>query len=234
VGLFDFFMSEEKQIARHARRLTNRDSQPEDREASARWLAENGKPESILALLSRFDMNLEHQMKDQTEKELVYDLLLGKKDAASGPARSWLRQCKQFAMPLKLLGELEGREAAVKMAFELLEIERKKDDFKPEKKKGILVWLADVRHPGVIEAASAFLDDFDEGVRYSAVEAIAAQGSDAGREPLTRALTTPRDESNRLRVRLAEIFVQRGWRVDESAAERLPEGFRIRDGRVVR
>ena len=38
MGLFDFFLSDEKKIAKHQRRLTNRDSQPEDREASARWL----------------------------------------------------------------------------------------------------------------------------------------------------------------------------------------------------
>ncbi len=65
MGFFDLFMSDEKKIKKHHRRLTNRDAQDEDREASAHWLADNGTPEALLALLSRFDMALDHQLKDQ-------------------------------------------------------------------------------------------------------------------------------------------------------------------------
>ncbi len=45
MGLFDFFLSDEKKLAKHIRCLTHVDSQPEDREASAHWLAELGTPE---------------------------------------------------------------------------------------------------------------------------------------------------------------------------------------------
>ena len=42
MGLFDRFFGDDAKIARHIRRLTNRDSQPEDRDSSAKWLAERG------------------------------------------------------------------------------------------------------------------------------------------------------------------------------------------------
>ena len=68
MGLFDFMLSPEKKIAKHVRRLTNRDAQPEDREGSAAWLAQHGTPQAILGLLSRFDMQLEHHLKDRSEQ----------------------------------------------------------------------------------------------------------------------------------------------------------------------
>lgn len=234
MGLLDFFLGDERNIQRHTRRITNRDAQPDDREASARWLAQNGSPKAILGLLQRFDMNLEHQLKDQGEKELVHDLVLPMGEKAVEALRAWLRQCRQFTQPLRLLGEIQGHEAAVAMVYELLELELKKDDFKPDKKKGLLVWLAEVRHTGVIAAASPFLTDFDEGVRYAAAEAILAQGGEPARKALLAVLSNPNEESNRLKIRVADQFVQRGWRADElTDGAHLPERYTLREGRIV-
>ena len=237
MNLFDFFLSDEKKIAKHTRRLTNRDSQPDDREASARWLAEKATPESILGLLSRLDLSLEHQLKDAGEKEFVYSLLSGLGAPGVEPLRIWLRQCKQFALPLRLLAEQVGEEASIDMALEMLEIERKKDDFKPAKKKGLLIWLSEIRDPRCTETAAPFLEDFDEGVRYAAAEVIIAQADDAGRVPLLVAVARPEEESNRLRVRIAEVFHSRRWSVGEYATaleETPPHGFVVRDGRLAR
>ena len=142
MGLFDFFLNEDGKITKNQRRLVNRDAQPEDREAAARWLADNGSPKSLLALCSRFDMALEHQLKDAGEKDLAYALLAGKGAAAVEAVQAWLKTCKQVAQPLKLYEELVGREKAVEFALDLLDAERKRDDFKPDKKKRLLVWLA--------------------------------------------------------------------------------------------
>jgi len=238
MGLFDFMLSPEKKIAKHVRRLTNRDSQPEDREASAAWLADQGTPQAILGLLSRFDMQLDHQLKDQGEKEQLFDLLVSLGKPVVEPTRVWLRQCKSFARPLALLGHLEGQDAAIQAAFEILEIEQQDgNDFKPQKKKAVLIWLADRRHDEAIDRATPFLDDFDEGVRYAAAEVIIAQKDDAGIEPLLGVLTNAEEDSNRLRVRLCEVFAQRRWPVGESEAalaDSLPNGFALSQGRIVK
>jgi HEAT repeat protein len=232
MGLFDFYLSTEKQIERHTRRITNRDSTPEDREASARWLSDQGTPQALLGLLARFDLSLDHQLKDQSEKEQVYGLLSDHGEEAIEPTKAWLKKAKQLASPLRLLGDLAGKEAQLVMALALLEAEQKRNDFKPEKKKALLVWLADVRDARCIAAAAAFLADFDEGVRYAAAEALIAQKDDATKEPLLH-LFSRAEESNRLLVRVADVFAQRGWKVDEALAERLPPGFRVRQGRVI-
>jgi hypothetical protein len=235
MGLIDLFMSQEKRIQRHTRRLTNRDSQPEDREASSRWLRELGTPPAIMGLLARFDMNLEHQYKDKQEKEFVFGLLASVGEPAVVCAKSYLRTCRQVAFPLRLLEELAGRPIAIDMALEILEAEYRKDDFKPDKKRDILVWLTEVRDPRCLVVASWLLKDFDEGVRYAAVEVIAAQEGDAGRAILLEALARPEEESTRLRGRLAELFATRHWSVEGvDLAGKLPAPFQVQAGRVVR
>ena len=236
MGLFDLFMSEEKRIAKSARKLINRDAQPEDREEAARWLANLGKPQAILSLLQRFDMKLEHQLKDAGEKELISHLVMGLGGDAEEPLRVWLRQCKQPAVPLRLLGELCGEDAAIGMACEILDIERARDDFKPAKKKTVLIWLGDRRDPRCTTAAQLFLDDFDEGVRFAAVQTLLCQRGEEARAPLWELLADPEEDSNRLRVEILSGFVQRGWRAaGELPVEVvIPSGFAIRDGAVVR
>jgi hypothetical protein len=231
MGLFDFWMSEDQRIARQQRLLTDRNQQAEDREKAARWLAEQKSPKAIVALLTRFDMALENGLKDQGEKEFTLDLLKGLGEPVVRPLDRHLEKCRQVALPLRLYVELRGEQAAVEKLFEVLEHERQKDDFRTEKKLDVLVWLAERRHAKAIEIAAPFLEDFDEGVRYAAAEVIANQQDESGREPLDRALCNPSEDSNRLRVRLAEIFAQRRWGVSDPA--RLPAGYSLRDGRVV-
>jgi hypothetical protein len=231
MGLFDWFLSEDKQIQRHVRRLTNRDAQAEDRDASARWLAQKATPQAIIGLLQRYDLNLEHQMKDSGEKDVVYGLLRDLGDKVLEPAKAWLLSGRQIAMPLKLVADVAGKEKAIEYAFAILEHERKKDDFKPDKKKAVFVWLTDQRHPGIVDAVSPFFEDFDEGVRYSAAETLIAQG-DVSRAALLTQLAAGKEESNRVVVRICSAFAQRGWPI-EGAAVAVPSGFKLADGRIV-
>jgi len=237
MGLLDLFFSEEKKILRHTRRLTNRDAQPEDREASIVWLANNGSPNAIAGILSRFDMNLDHQLKDAGEKDTLYDVLaeLGP-DVVARPLDVWLRQCRQFALPLRLLEQISGRDVAVDMALDLLKLEYDKDYFKPEKKHHLLVWLSDIRDPRCVERGAPFLRDFDEGVRYAAVELMLKQEGPEVIAALVSVLMDEKEESKRLKVRTAEGMVQRGWSVAGLAVDvdRLPEGFAVKADRLVR
>src|SRR5690606_4433043 len=151
-------------------------------------------------------------------------------DAAIEPLFAWLRTCKQIAQPLRVLEEIADKERAIAVVYELLELERVRDDFKPGKKKKLLIWLADRRDERAIEAATPFLRDCDEGFRYAAAQVIIAQESEAGREPLLAALSNPDEDSNRLRVRLCEVFANRRWSIssDGELAERLPNGYAVR------
>jgi HEAT repeat protein len=234
MGLFDFFQSPEQRIAKHTRRLTNRDSQPEDREASAKWLADEGSPSAIMGLLSRLDMNLDHDLKNRAEKDQVAALVEGLGNNAVEPVRAWIRQCKVVSLPLELLVRLQGAEAAVQAAFGVLQLEVERgNDFKPEKKKATLLWLAEHPHTDAIARIAPFLEDFDEGVRYAAIEALIAQAGDGAKAPLWQALGRAGEESGRLRARICDTFVQRAWPVLEPATS-LPSGYEVRGERIVR
>ena len=237
MGFLDFFISEDRRIAKEQRNLTNRDKNTEDREAAARWLCDRDSPRAIVALLTRFDMNLENQLKDQAEKELTYSLIAAKGAATLRPLARHLERCRQLATPLRMFVDLFGEDAAVEKAFHLLQVEHERDDLnKPEKKVDLLIWLVEKRHPDAIERCALFLHDFDENVRYAAAEVMLGQQDDAARPLLEAALVNPTEESNRLRVRLCEAFEQRRWPLDdpEAAGARLAGSYAVRDNRIVR
>lgn len=239
MGLFDFITGggPEKQIQRQSKRVANRDAQPEDRDAAARWLAADGSPQALLGLMGRFDIAIENQMKDAGEKEQVFQLLLEHGQACLEPARKYVQRCKHIGHPLRLIEAVGGKAEVLAAIYEMLDVEATREDFKSERKRQLLVKLADYRDPGVIPSASRFLKDFDEGVRYVAAEACIAQESDEARLPLLMALANPEEESNRLRVRIAEVFHGRGWSLEDQAgaiAEKPPTGWTVASGALAR
>ncbi len=234
MGLFDFF-SKESKLKRNVAKMGNRNLQAEDREAAARWLVDQGSEEAIAGLLSRFEMNLTQQTKDQKEKEWVHGLLLGMGKPVEGPLRAHLQGCKQFALPLRLLGELAGEAAAKDVALELLEAERSVSQFRPDKKRDLMVWLVEHGDARAADAAAWFLGDFDEGVRYAAIETIARHTDGSHGDQLVAALARPEEDSGRVMHRLAEIIAKRGWSVAGHDLEgRIPAGFTRNGDRLVR
>ncbi len=233
--MFDFLLNEEGRIAKRQRVLTDKAQTADERESAIAWLAGNGSPKAVVALLSRFDLTLEHQINDKTEKQRVYDVLveLGA-DAVGRALRAHLRKCRQVGWPLKLLSATEAS-AALPLVIELLEAEARKHDFKPERKVDLLSWLSDHKDPRAIDAAAPLLTDFDEGVRCAAVAAIVAQPEDRGKTSLEAKLVDPKEDSNRLKVRILSAFVQRRWRVADAEAVQanLPPGYSLRDGIIL-
>ena len=178
MGFMDMFTGgKDGQLKRHSKRLSNLNAQVEDRESSAYWLAEDGSEQAILGLLGRFTVSYEHQMKDMKEKDLVYGLLKDMGAEVSGPIKTWARTATQFARPLKLVDHFEGGESVVTLLLEMLAAEN--DPFKPEKKRQILIRLAEYADPRIRDGIQDALRDFDEGIRYAAVEALLAQDHDS-------------------------------------------------------
>lgn len=233
MGFFDFLTggSPEKQVLRQTRRVTNRNAQPEDREAAAYWLADNGSRQAIIGMLGRFDISIENQMKDKKEKEVVFGLLAGLGEAVLEPAQVYVARCKHIAFPMRVILEVGGAEPFLVTALDMLDEEAGKEDYKPDRKRQLLIMLADFQDPRITPSAQRFLSDFDEGVRYAAVEAILAQPTDEGRLALLEALADEEEESNRLRVRVAEAFHARHWSLGEHAervASNPPNGWRVK------
>lgn len=236
MAFLDFlFGGDDAAIKKHTRRIADRNAQAEDREGSARWLADKGTEEALRGLFHRFNLQLEHSMKDQREKDYVLDLLAQHGATAAKVAREFAMTTPSFQYAVRIVERIEGAPAATEVLLELLAAERLDNEWKPEKKKTLLISLAERKDPRIVQAAARFLEDFDEGVRNAAVEAIAAQSGDDGREPLLAALTRKDEESTRIRGRLAEIFATRKWAVGDDAwlPTHLPDGYRLVEGRLV-
>ena len=224
---YDFFTP--NSIPKHARRIAERDAQAEDRQASASWLSEQGTPEALLALCKRFDLQLEHQLKDRTEKDQVIELLVEHGTNGSAAARSHSQRSATYQHAIGVVARVEGATVATTLLLDLLAKESVENEFKPEKKRNVMMSLAERRDARIVQAAAPFLADFDEGVRHAAIEAIAAQGSETGRDPLWSALISPREESTRIRGRIAELFQQLHWQLadDPWFDDHVPGGFAI-------
>ena len=112
-------------------------------------------------------------MKD-TEETLVTELLRGSASRRSrvrfGPG---VAKIEAFARPLSLVHDLEGKGAAVDILLDMLG--REVDPFKTEKKRQILIKLSDYIDDRICERVPACLEDFDEGIRYAAAEALFAR-----------------------------------------------------------
>lgn len=236
MAFLDFlFGGDDVKLKRHAKKMVNLNAQAEEREMSAHWLAENGSEEAVIALLNRFTVKYEQGMKDAAEKEMVYRLLIDMGVKVVEPTRQWVRGNEQFAQPLRLIEHFEGPDEAVSILIEMLAGED--DPFKPEKKRQILVHLADFRDDRILEAAVPCLTDFDEGVRYAAAAAVLAQEGQADRQraALVGVLADPEEDSNRMKVKIAEHFNQLGWTLGEHAAavaQHPPHGWRVEGDRI--
>ena len=241
MGMFDFitlqFGSKEKQLILHAKRVKEKDAQQEDRQGSAIWLAQHGTPESIVGLLGRFEMTYEHHMKDAQEKDEVAELVRHLGEDAIRPLESHLGRCKNFARPLSLYQELTDADRALAIVIKLLEKEAG-SELRPDKKRHLLIKLAEYTHSDAVAMALPFLTDFDEGVRYAAAEVLINNPeTDAIREGLLAALGNRDEDSTRFRGRLAEIAASRRWALGDHVpylTESTPAGFAVRGDTLVK
>lgn len=213
------FAGRDGKVRIYAKKIRNKDTPVEERQNMAYWLAEDGKDDAILAMLGRFEMTYEHGMKDVEEKQIVEGLVLELGEDAVIPLETFLRRCHAFARPMGLYERIAGAERARALILELLQTEYEKSELKPKKKKDLLIRLADFQGDDVRDSAVRFLDDFDEGCRYAAVEVLLAQEESAEvRDPLIAMLADTEEESGRLQHRIGEAAAARAWDLGESAA----------------
>ncbi len=233
MAFYDIFLP--NSVPRHSRRVADRDAQAEDREASFAWLSENGTAEGLLGLCGRFNLHLEHHLKDRKEKEVVMDYLAEHAEAGASAARKFCFQSVNFQNAMRVVERVKGEAVATDLLLELLAVESVDEEFKIEKKRNLLICLVERKDVRIVVAAAPYLADFDEGVRNAAVEALAAQEGEGPRDPLFAALTREREESTRIRGRIADVFATRRWSVagNDWLLANIPHGFRHADARLI-
>ena len=240
MNLKDFLTSEGRQklrIERNTKTLRERYAQHEARMEAADKLQSIGTPDAIYGLARRFSATSENLGIDQEEKKHVQDMLVGFGDKAIEPLKRYIKSHDQVTWAIDALQQLIPNDRLI--AF-LLEILRGGDPvyIRGEKANQILRALEHLNDPAVVEGVIPCLRSPDDTVRFVAVECLAAYGDERAREPMLEALTSPDEDSARVKTRIGEALEKADWDVKgyrKKVEAVLPPPFRVNSkGRVVR
>jgi hypothetical protein len=231
MGIFDLLSKEGR--ARSAldsaiKKTMNKFVQSQDRYAAMEKLRDIGTDEALYGLCRRFGYNYDKTIEDEQEKQWVQDTLVGLGEQALPPVRRWILQGETVSSAFSVLEQIAPPEKVLEVVDQLIEREEPGYTRHPQKKIQLLSWLGEWKGAAPAEAArriAPYLKDFDETVRFTAVEAMAHANPDeaSSRAPLYEALLRPEEESRRVLVRVAEVLAERGWRADEAQLPRLAE-----------
>lgn len=243
MGLFDVFTnwnksSNDRAVTKQISRLIHPNVQHEDRLHAADLLAENGSDEAIYGLLRRFDMTLDKGYMDQDEKTYVKELVVAKGSQAIPMVKKFIQDSTNINWPERILSDiLQDDSKVMDIVLEALEAERDAGDMHGPKRARLMSLLIKCPpNPQIAEAAASFFTDYDESVRFSAVEVLDAQDDRTYAEKLINIMVGTEEESGRVRMRILELLVRRGWDVSPYLGQIkpwLPSQYRVVNGVIV-
>jgi hypothetical protein len=250
MGIFDLLSKEGRakgKLESLIKKTTHKYVQSADRFAAMEGLKELGTEDALYGLCRRFSFVYDKTIEDEQEKQWVEDTLAGFGDRALPPLRRFMMQGETVAYPLRVLEKIATPEKVLEVVDELMAREEPGYTRHPERKVQLLGWLADWKAAPAPEEITRriapYLKDFDEGVRFAAIEALAhaRPHEPTSRPALLEALLRPEEESRRILVRIAEILAERDWSTAGAdpealarlAAAKLPEFSLVKD-RLVR
>jgi len=243
MGLFDLLSKDkrdERARSKNIQRALNKYAQSPDRMKALEALSDEGSDEALYALLRRFGVKYDKTIEDEQEKEWVFETLSSKGPAALPAVKRYLVSAESISWPLRLLDHLaQSKEQEVTILEEILARHEPGYERDPTKKMQLLGHLAQLHHPRAAALVAPYLKDMDEGVRFTAVEALLRQKDGAvAREPLLTLFTSAEEESLRIRIQIADGFAAQGWTVEgfrPGVEKKLPDGFTVgRDGQIKR
>jgi HEAT repeat protein len=217
MGLMDLFSAggrAERSLKKHVARAKNKDAQSVDRFASLEALVADGSPEAIAGLFGRFTIRYDKSIEDEQEKEYVFDQLVKAGDKILPELEKHLRSADSIAWGLKVLHEVATPETAWPILERLCQQNDNTYTRDPSKKIQLLHFLGEHKDGRVSPSLVPYLEDMDEGVRFTTVEGLLHQKNpEVAREPLVKLLVNAQEESRRIKVRIAEGISDLGWDV---------------------
>jgi hypothetical protein len=239
MGLFDLFKAKtktetlgggaavDKNVARLARVAGDKHAQNYDRIEAIDALARSPSAESAAALLRRFTFHIDPSITDQEEKEAAHRGVLAAGEKAIEPIGAFCVKAESLTWPLKILKELVPQDRYIGELIRLLERFDTEYTRNIEPKQQLLSELMQYKSPEIRPAVERFLEDVNEAVRFSAAAATYAQEDPGSVPALLKTLVD--EESIRVKNRIAEGLLARGWAIPEETREEakktLPPGF---------
>ncbi len=214
MGFLDIFGGGKGRLGKHIARAKNKDAQSADRFASLEALRDDGSPEAVEGLLSRFTIRYDKSIEDEQEVQFVFDELVKMGSKILPALQKHLRNADSISWGLKVLHEVASPDEAWPILADLCERNDNTYTRDPSKKIQLLVFLGEQSDPRAAKALVPYLTDMDEGVRFVTVEALLRhKDAESAREPLLQLLTNEKEESRRIKKRIIDGFADLGWDV---------------------
>ncbi|HUH03159.1 MAG TPA: HEAT repeat domain-containing protein [Kofleriaceae bacterium] len=238
-GLF----SKDRAIKRAMKKAQSKLSNSQDRWPALERLRDEGSDESLYVLFKRFSFMSSKMVEDQQEKEWTVESLIAKGEAVLPALRRYLADCESASYPLRVLDGVASVPQAREVIAEIMAKEKAGYSRDPKKKVDILSWLSEYRKmpdDEMVERVVPYLQDFDENVRFAAVEAISLRPTERAAEPLVAALVNPEEESGRLKRRIADVLADAEMELHGRKSEVAPlletelTDFRMHHDKLVR
>ena len=204
-GLF----SKEKALQRTIEKATNKLAQQPDRWAALEKLKDDGTEDALVGLCRRFSITSMKGVEDEAEKIWVVDTLVAMGPAALAPVVRYMKNAEQLAFPLRVLERIASREKVIEVADQLFASETPGYVRMPERRIDLLRWFAEWKPATDDELVSRFtpyVTDFDENVRFAAIDGMANRDPQKIAPPLIAALIRPEEESGRIKRAIVEVL----------------------------
>jgi thioredoxin-like negative regulator of GroEL len=242
MGFLDLFGGGKGRLGKHIARARNKDAQSADRFSSLEVLRDDGSPEAVEGLLSRFTIRYDKSIEDEQEKQFVFDELVKMGGKILPPLQKHLRNAESISFGLKVLLEVATTDEAWPILADLCERNDNTYTRDPSKKIQLLHYLGEASDPRAVKALVPYLTDMDEGVRFVAVEALLHHKDvETAREPLLVLLTNEKEDSRRIKKRILDGFADLGWdvkgysgAVEKMLADMLPGSRLDNHGKIKR
>jgi hypothetical protein len=217
-GLF----SKEKALQRTIDKATNKLAQQPDRWGAMEKLKDDGSEAALYGLCRRFGITSMRGVEDEQEKNWVVDVLVEKGAMALAPLRKYMANAEQLSHSLRVLEQIVPVPKVLEVVDELIAGEPPGYTRHPERRTDLIRWLGEWTAPGddaLIKRLVPYLADFDENVRFAAIDALAARDPAKVGEPLITAMLRPEEESGRIKRRIAEVLAEKKIPLGERAPQ---------------
>jgi hypothetical protein len=204
-GLF----SKERSLQKTIEKAINKLAQQPDRWAALEKLREDGSDEALYGLCKRFGVTSMKGVEDEQEKHWVVDVLVEKGGASWAPLTRYMKSAEQLSFPLRVLERIGDHDKTIKIIDEILATEPPGYARFPERRIDVIKWLSEWKgatEDEVIERLTPYVSDFDENVRFIAIESLSTRDPKKFVGTLIDALVRPEEESGRIRRTIIEVL----------------------------
>jgi len=204
-GLF----SKEKALQKTIEKATNKLAQQPDRWGALEKLKDDGTEDALHGLCKRFAITSMKGVEDEAEKLWVVDTLVGKGADALAPVVRYMKAAEQLAFPLRVLERIASRDKVLEVADQLFASEVPGYVRMPERRIDLLRWFSEWKpatDDEVVTRFTPYVTDFDENVRFVAIDGMATRDPLKIAPPLIAALLRPDEESWRIKRTIVDVL----------------------------